>query len=106
MNYKSQLKGWAVDRVMEAWKALDLNLANFDDNWLATLKAQADDLTAYAYVLEEDIGATAKSFLELLRQAPDDADTAGLVAMMIGALQDVQNRLSHEPVPVLQEAMQ
>ena len=27
MNYKSQLKGWAVDRVIEAWKAVDLNRA-------------------------------------------------------------------------------
>lgn len=106
MNYKSQLKGWAVDRAIELFKIGYLGGSFIGRESLQELEKCADQLVTYAYVLEEDIGATAKSFLELLRQAPDDQDTAGLVAMMIGALQDVQSRLSHEATPALQEAVQ
>lgn len=94
MNYKSQLKGWAVDRIIELQKVSAAGIATTDD-----LIREADKLAQFAYVLDEDLDSTAKQFLELLRQAPDDADTAGLIANMIVTLDNIQGQMSHFPQP-------
>lgn len=90
-QYNSKLKGWAVDRVIELAKIAGSPVS------IAELQAQADQLAAYAYVPEEDLNISASHVIELFGQAPDDADTAGAVAMMIGALESIQSRLTHAP---------
>lgn len=92
MNYKSQLKSWAIDRVIKAHEAGVLKVEGLDQ-----IQAFAEQLIEYTYVVEEDIGATGHAFLELLNRAPDDKDTAALVQMMIDTLQRVQEKLSHKP---------
>lgn len=106
MNYKSQLKGWAVDRVIEMWKAVPPSAAfiskgNPDaakdylpnrEDCLQVLKTQADDLAAYAYVPREDLESTAKDLFELVRNA--EAGKASINAM-IGTLEHIkQDRIS------------
>lgn len=85
MNYKSQLRGWAVDRVIEIKKAngiADVHLS------LEQLKHQADELAAYAYIPREDLESTAKDLFELVRNAP--ANEASIDAL-IGTLEHIKN---------------
>ncbi len=81
MNYKSQLKGWAVDRVIEFCKATESNVL-FEE-----VMTKADELAAYAYVAEEDFQTTAKSLIELAPEA-----TVEQLEHLIAALQMVQEQ--------------
>ncbi len=81
MNYKSQLKGWAIDRVIELAKA---NGAKSD---LAAIMADADTLAAYAYVPREDMESTAKDLFELVRNAPPEQSS---IEALIGTLEHIR----------------
>lgn len=88
MNYKSQLKGWAIDRIIEAKKAgIEPEIVKLTD-----LQKAADDLAAYAYVPREDLESTAKDLFELVRNAPAGESS---VDALIGTLEHIKNdRLS------------
>jgi hypothetical protein len=68
MNYKSQLKGWAVDRVIEAQKAGIVKVGSMDALRLAAL-----DLMAFAYQGDEDFNDTVQRIAGLLRENPEEA---------------------------------
>ncbi len=63
MNYKSQLRGWAIDRAIEARKA------GFE---VPDMKAYADELMAYAYVPEEDLLDCCKRLVEIIGALPGE----------------------------------
>lgn len=65
MNYKSQLKAWAVDRVISLTSATKATLT------LEQLMSQSDALVAYAYVGEEDFTDACKRVTECLEGMPD-----------------------------------
>jgi hypothetical protein len=65
-KYESQLKGWAVDRVIEAVKVGALQADN-----LAAITKHADELAKYAFVPQENLVSIAKEFYEAVRNAPD-----------------------------------
>lgn len=90
MNYKSQLRGWAVDRIIESVKAGAIK----DVTDLASLKTTADELAAYAYVPREDLESTAKDLFELVRKAePGQAS----IDMLIATLEHIkQDRISQK----------
>lgn len=62
MNYKSQLKGWAVDRVIELAKA------NATKPTLADVMDEATRLAKYAYVGEEDFKDACQRVVECLKE--------------------------------------
>lgn len=64
MNYKSQLKGWAVDRVIEMYKAGGVQPS------LKAVMADAVELAAFAYVDSEALEDCAKTMFDLVRKAP------------------------------------
>lgn len=65
MNYKSQLKGWAVDRIIEWMKASGEKLN------MAQLQTQADALAAYAYDDEGDFNDAIGRVTKFLKSSPD-----------------------------------
>ncbi len=81
MNYKSQLKGWAIDRIIELAKA------NGSKPDLAVVMADADVLAAYAYVPREDMESTAKDLFELVRNAPAEQSS---IDALIGTLEHIR----------------
>lgn len=83
MNYKSQLKGWAVDRVIEAARAEALNL----NGTLTSIMETADQLAEYAYVPREDLESTAKDLFELVRNAPSNESS---IDALIGTLEHIR----------------
>ena len=84
MNYKSQLKGWAVDRVIEMHK-----VANSAVLTLESLKMYAEELIAFAYVAREDLESTAKDLFELVRNAnPGEASIDALIGTLEHIKQD------------------
>lgn len=87
MNYNSQLRGWAIDRVIEAKKAgLQMDMT------LPLLKKYADDLAAYAYVPREDLQSTAKDLFDLVRNA---APNTASIDALIGTLERIrEDRIS------------
>lgn len=87
MNYKSQLKGWAVDRVIEFYKVAGLAAPKEATALLGKLKSDADDLAAYAYVPREDLESTAKELFELVRSAPANES---MVSALIGTLDRIR----------------
>lgn len=86
MNYKSQLRGWAIDRVIELAKA------NGSKPDLTDIMEQAKDLAAYAYIVREDLESTAKDLFELVRNSkPNEAS----IDALIGTLEHIkQDRIS------------
>lgn len=82
MNYKSQLKGWAIDRCIELARVASVAPS------LEALKAQADDLAAYAYVESEDLDDTAKALFDLVRHAPAGESK---VDALIGTLEHIKD---------------
>lgn len=92
MNYKSQLKGWAVDRVIEAKKAgyylqITSPTQMTDETTLEDLLKAADELSAYAYVPREDLESTAKELFELVRSAPANES---MVSALISTLDRIR----------------
>lgn len=85
MNYKSQLRGWAVDRVIELWKIAPEVLSY--ERTLGKLQEQADNLSAYAYVPREDLESTAKDLFELVRNAPANESS---IDALIGTLDHIK----------------
>ena len=81
MNYKSQLKGWGIDR------AIELAKANGSKPDVGEITKLADELAAYAYVPREDLESTAKDLFELVRNAP--ANEASIAAL-IGTLEHIK----------------
>lgn len=82
MNYKSQLKGWAVDRVIELAKA------NGSKPELSDVMNAADTLAAYAYVPREDLESAAKDLFDLVRKA---APGESSVDALLGTLEHIRN---------------
>lgn len=115
MNYKSQLKGWAVDRVIEFWKASPGGefKGDFDKpesvvhvtpvRDLSELKKQADDLAAYAYVPREDLESTAKDLFELVRNAGPGESS---IDAMIGTLEHIKNDRISQGIDKTEETAQ
>ena len=93
MNYKSQLKGWAVDRIIELWKVHKPSPVD-----LATLKQQSDELAAYAYVPREDLESTAKDLFELVRNAPAGQSS---VDALIGTLEHIREDRIRQQIDVM-----
>lgn len=88
MNYKSQLKGWAVDRVIEFYKVNGKPTLEIKQGpSLDILMADADKLSAYAYVPREDLESTAKELFELVRSAPANES---MVSALIGTLDRIR----------------
>lgn len=83
MNYKSQLKGWAIDRAIEIHKGQS---ASFDQ-----IMATADKLLEYCYIADEDFHGTAKL---LIGMAPD-VELENL-DHVIAALQVVQEQKANK----------
>lgn len=94
MNYKSQLKGWAVDRVIE-WHKANGGVPNMS---LQELEKAAESLSSYAYVPREDLESTAKDLFELARNAaPGEASIAALIGTLEHIKNDrVNNRVDNE----------
>lgn len=80
MNYKSQLKGWAVDRVIS-------NNGKGKPLSLEQLMKDADTLAEYAYVAREDLESTAKDMFELVRNAPANESS---IDALIGTLEHIR----------------
>lgn len=76
MNYKSQLKGWAVDRVIESVKAGVVLNPGFPST-MSDIKVAAGDLAAYAYQAEEDFMDACKRVVECLKEMPDALEKVG-----------------------------
>ncbi len=72
MNYKSHLKAWAVDRIIDLAKAN--NQVQNDLVLLSQVMKEADELAAYAYVGEEDFADACKRVVECLKEMPDALD--------------------------------
>src|ERR1700753_1456422 len=68
MNYKSQLRGWAIDRTIELWKATGFK------SGLDELFKHADDLAGYAYVAEEDFKDVCARLVALIKESKDPLD--------------------------------
>lgn len=66
MNYKSQLKSWAIDRAI---RLREVNFRELDS--MEAIKKAADDLVAYAYQGEEDFADACKRMVECLKEMPD-----------------------------------
>ncbi len=98
MNYKSQLKGWAVDRILSLWAT-----TKPDMNDLGELKKQADDLAAYAYVAREDLESTAKDMFELVRNAPANESS---IDALIGTLEHIRADRISQGIDIDQHAPQ
>jgi len=81
MNYKSQLKGWAIDRVIELAKA------NGSKPTLGEVQKMATELADYCYVPREDLESTAKDLFELVRNA---AAGESSVDALIGTLEHIK----------------
>lgn len=92
MNYKSQLKGWAVDRVIELSKIFPIDMTTIPGGGaldpLTMVHTYADKLAAYAYIPREDLESTAKDLFELVRNAP--ANEASIDAL-IGTLEHIKH---------------
>lgn len=84
MNYKSQLKGWAVDRIIELQRA---NGEKLEPLGLQGLMEAADKLADYAYVAKEDLQSTAKDLFDLVRNAPANES---MVDALLGTLEHIR----------------
>ncbi len=70
-NYKSQLRAWAVDRIINSQKG-SISLEN--------LQKDATALAEWAYIADEDLDTTAKQLLELVAgAAPEKAKIGALI---------------------------
>lgn len=68
MNYTSQLKGWATDRVIEMYKAMiktDESGKEINPITIDRLIADAGKLADFAYSVDEDIATTQSKLIEL-----------------------------------------
>lgn len=81
MNYKSQLKGWAVDRAIEMYKAGGIT-PDVD-----TVKGVAEKLVEYAYVEEEDLDNAAAYLFDRVRNAPAGQSK---IDALIGTLEHIK----------------
>lgn len=86
MNYKAQLKGWAVDRVIE------LSKANGDKLNLAQVMTQADALAAYAYVPERDFKDAIALIVEILKSDPDALAKVNQLQGELAAIEEDMHR--------------
>jgi len=76
-KYKSQLKAWAVDRVIRMWEAtptedkinLDGKTIYAEPRGIKELSDLSDELVNWAYIAEEDLDTTAKQLLDLVAAA-------------------------------------
>ncbi len=85
MNYKSQLKAWAIDRAIRQVETG--NVEKHED-----IFALADKLADYSYIPREDLESTAKELFELVRNAPANESS---IDALIGTLEHIkQDRVS------------
>ncbi len=82
MNYKSQLKAWAIDQVSKLSKESELAVGSIEDAIV-----HAEKLLAYAYIPREDLESTAKDLFELVRNAPPGESS---VDALIGTLEHIK----------------
>lgn len=92
MNYKSQLKGWAVDRIIETWKIFPPSQGG---NIVEMISTQADALAEYAYVPREDLESTAKDLFELVRKSPPNESS---IDALIGTLEHIKEDRRREGI--------
>lgn len=81
MNYKSQLRGWAIDRVIELWKIRG------ETADMPALQSEANQLADYAYIPREDLESTAKDLFELVRNAPAGESS---IDALVGTLEHIK----------------
>lgn len=92
MNYKSQLKAWAIDRVI-SWASSTKKELDFN-----TLKSLADELAAYAYVRDEDFTDACKRMTECLKEIPDALEKVRQVQNELAYIEEqMQAQLSRKP---------
>lgn len=82
MNYTSQLKGWAIDRVIELAKA------NGDKPDLDAVMKQATALADYAYVPERDFKDCIAVIVEILKSSPDSLDKVNQLQAELGVIEE------------------
>jgi len=87
MNYKSQLRGWAVDRIIEMWRATSSTAGT-----LADLKAQAIELMEFAYVAAEDLESSSRDLYELIKEAPAHQSNIDNIIAVLENLRDERRR--------------
>jgi glutaredoxin 2 len=87
MNYTSQLKGWAIDRVIELWKATDAH-ERLGALGLRELKEQADELAKYAYDPEGDFNDTMARMSKLIKEIPDPLEKINLLMAELSVIQE------------------
>lgn len=80
MNYKAQLKGWCVDRAIEASKA---GLVTGD------ILDYADKLSEYCYVADKDLDDHIAYTFELVRNYADEQK----IDAIIGTLEHIKDDL-------------
>lgn len=88
MNYKSQLKGWAVDRVIELYKAE----GKLVGRPLDVLMKDADVLADYCYIPVKDLESHAEDLFELVRNAPEGEDR---IDALLATLEKIKNDREH-----------
>lgn len=98
MSYKSQLKGWSIDRVIEMYR-IPKHITPTEDPSLTTLMADADKLAAYAYVPEEDLVSTTQTLYSLLKDAPPDRAGFDEIRMSLDLIQQerIMNGIDTKP---------
>lgn len=99
MNYKSQLRSWAVDRVIrmaEATKAEHLTVEE--------ITAKADALVAYTYQADEDFNDACRRVVELLKESPDAIELVGKLQAELAFIEEQMNAQLNRSKP--KEAVQ
>jgi hypothetical protein len=87
MNYKSQLKGWAIDRAIELSKANNAKLN------MTQLMDQADQLAAYAYVPEKEFQDCISVISQILKESPDALAKINQLQAELGVIEeDIQRQ--------------
>lgn len=90
MNYPSQLKGWAVDRVIEAVKAKIIPASD-----LQGLMEAADDLAEYCYVPDKDLQDAVAHISKLVKEVENPlAAVQQLMLELSAAEEDIQRQIA------------
>ena len=83
-QYKSTLRGWAVDRVISMHEKGKLTLEQ--------LQKDSDALAAYAYSPEEDIVKTAKELFKLLQENPESGNDVLTEVILVAQQIDAERK--------------
>lgn len=81
-NYRSQMKAWAIDRVVRLHEATKESLS------IGELKTKADELIDYAYEVGEDFEDCAKRLAELIKELPNPLDKVRQLQIELGCIEE------------------